>query len=504
MVFPAELFQPNHNEALPPIFNKSFLKDLAGTIEPPANVYRNPIKNQAVIERYGRQLLLLEQTIPESWQTADMILTGLLPDYLINLVNNSKNIPHGLQHINRVWQNFCVGCVNNLMVIGLGVKNQKDFMMAGADGVVCHDLLQVDGNTKSGHDHVGAVFASGLIKLAQLTGMTNIKDSQLPLVARMVYHHSYPEGIGSAGEMPDFSQIISDYQAKYKVHPEASFPALVWLKQKLVEHGVDLYGLDREFPEVSKITARILCQELGASDKRDSQAPASMANLRTMMIKPKRPFADFTQGLERHKELIDRGISGGDTSPEEFFDDVSRIGYELVRDLRTAGMSPFEISWLYSTIKRRSEYLPVFGEELVASKTDTVNRKYIEWMLMVEKEAKVEGRLAYGDSIVGILRKIQEGIPWLFIKNQLPEDSSTARITEIVCKEYQAVRQMWMKKSGLQQSLNGHNPAGFVDNINELLEYIAQRRNYLRAPRHPKVPYLPVFVATFGVIDSSV
>lgn len=388
--------------------------------------------------------------------------------------------------------------MNNLVVLGLAEDNQQDFCMAGGEAIISHDLLQVDGKTKNGHDHVGAIFSAGLMKLAQIEGMA-VRNEQLPLVARAVYHHSYPEGIGEQGDIPAFKQILVNFQTKYEVDPETQFPALVWLRDKLSENGFDLYDLDHDFPEVDKMTARTLCQELAAADKRDSQAPASMANLRTMLVNVKRPFADFNYGLERHKQLIDRGINSGNTSPEEFFDDISRIGYELVRDQRTRGMSPFEISWLYGTIKRRSEYLPVFGQELVTGRIDTVNKKYLEWMLMVEKEAKVEGRLALGDSIVEILRKTQEGKPWLFVKNQLPKDLSTTRITKIVCDDYQAVRRMWMRKSSLQQSLNGHNPAGFVENINELLAYIAMKRNYLRAPHHPKVPYLPVFVATFGM-----
>ncbi|MDZ7586798.1 MAG: hypothetical protein U0946_03510 [Patescibacteria group bacterium] len=92
ILLPIREIDPN----LQTIFGHSFLRELAEIARLDHDYFRNSRRYELELNRYGGQLLLLQETIPQSWQAADKILTGLLPDGLKDKVNRFSNVDHGL------------------------------------------------------------------------------------------------------------------------------------------------------------------------------------------------------------------------------------------------------------------------------------------------------------------------------------------------------------------------------------------------------------------------
>lgn len=491
------LTKQSDGKAYAAYYNKTYLRDFLPLITPPGNVIRHQHEHREELSRFGRQLELIQEHLPRAWYIGDFILSGLLPGYLQEKIYSPENLPHGIQHFNRVSENSKVASVYTPEIIDLPSGDSFDFCLSLEAGAIGHDLLQVDSGQKLGHAELGSVFVPGLMKLAQLCGVGEINDRQLPLVAEAIYHHSNPE---NGGRRPDTPTIIGTYQEKFGKHPEEIFPSLKWLAEELRNQGCDLYSLDLTLPREDKYLAKLVAGRLVAADKRDANAPPFMANLRTIMTAEERPFADFTQGIERHQRLIEAAIGGNEVKDSDFFDDVSRIYYELARDPRKGGMLSFEISWFYDALKRREEYTREdFAEGLLSGNLEFLTKKYYEWITVLEKEALAEGRLEESGTMVGLLDVLAQRTHWISIKPHLFSDERTKTLALAIAQEYQHAFKVLRQKSRLQQKIVSGNTDIFWKSFAVLHEYFISQRQYLRAPKHPPIPELPVYVATYGV-----
>ncbi|MDZ4229460.1 MAG: hypothetical protein U1C50_04390 [Patescibacteria group bacterium] len=468
--------------------DKTFLRDFEPLIRPDSDTFKNTRESQA-LGRYVRQLELVQTHLPRAWFIGNFLLTGLLPEELSDKINSPKNLPHALQHINRVAQDARVATVYTPEVVDRPETDKFDFCLSLEISVIGHDLLQIDNGKKLGHDHLGSIFVPGLMQLARLNGFGEINQRQMALVAEAVYHHSHPE---RKEPRPSIQEILDLYRQDFEIDPEAAYPSFKWLVNALQEHGCDLYSLDLTLVKKDQRLAELVTGRLVAADKRDSNAPPFMANLRTIMTKPNRPYADFSNGIKPHRYLIDAAIAGERVTEADFFDDLSRIFYELARDPIGVGMLAFETSWLTQALARREEYaVGAFADGLVSGNLDFLKAKYTEWINVLAKEAVVEDRVKQTGPTTNLFNVFGLKISHI--------DDLTRKLTKAIYAEYYHAFQVLQRKSFLQRQMMDEDLPVFAKNLEQLSRYLEKQRPDFRRPRHHQVPELPVFVATYGI-----
>lgn len=426
-------------------------------------------------ENYQERINLLTQALPTGWFVAGILLKNFLHLDLKNKIEDPQQVAHGLQHFHHLVQNFITSSIYTPEVVCLASNNQLDYAVAGFSTIVTHDLPQIDTGIKDGHDHAGAVWATGSMLLAQAVGV-NITDRQIALTRLAVYHHSQPERFNQMNlEIPSNREIMAE-------HPEFfRSDAAIWLKEQLTRKGISL--ADEEFPLEIKsdgYLARQLIYRFAATDKRDSNTPTFSANTRTVMTLPDRSYIDYTiNHLDFMNRIFDHGFS---PKPDDFHDDFSRLLFELTRDYRAVGMSAFEISWLAQSTLKRARYTYKFAEAMIEYDFSLVTTKYQTMIADIreelEREHKLTDPLAVSklDRLMVMISAEERAVLEIFRKKSILVQQSL-------------INQKWTKDQGLKY---------VADVIQQILR--RKEKELATVVQIPDIPYLPLYTIDFSVI----
>jgi len=469
-------------------------------------------------DRKKEQQEFIREIVPEAWHKVDIMVNTFLTDDLREKLHAPENIDHGIQHLNRVWQNFIVACVYTPEVMSLSKKDLRDFTIAGAIACLFHDHLQIDAEIKGGHGRVGAVFVAGAMELGRQHGL-ELTDKQISLATQSVYWHSYPEFAKRADmEIPLFAEILKDEAEGFR--KEGS--VLLWLERHLEKGWFNNYRLKELKSKKDRWLLELLIHRVAAADKRDSNAPPFLANIRTMMAKRKgvlRPFAAFDD-LE-YKDMIDRALTDKKYKPksDDFKDDLLRIVYEIIRDYREGlEMSAFEATWLDVSLKRRLEYVEEFAIDMAEGSTRVVDRKYLEMSQKIIEEAEREGKISNPKAVAGQLtahfEEIARGMSLSeeFLRRHLSLDQTDAGVIsslKMIMRQHQAAVKMFRSKSKMMRQDFGKKESPkfekrkqwLIEMVERVIEDTAKKKKIwgLSSSKLPSIPSLPIFVVDFGI-----
>lgn len=466
-------------------------------------------------DRKKEQQWFISEIVPEAWHTADIMMNTFHTDGLKEKLYAPENVDHGIQHLNRVWQNFIVACVYTPAVMSLPKKDLRDFTIAGAIACLFHDHLQIDAKTKGGHDHVGAVFVAGVMELGKQHGL-ELTDKQISLAAQAVYWHSIPEFAKRADmEIPLLAEILNDEGKNFLKQSSV----LLWLNRHLEKNLFSEYRLKKLKSRKDRRLLELLIHRVAAADKRDANVPPFLANIRTMMAKKERQFAVFDE--ERYIEFIDKVLTdkGYKPKPDDFKDDLLRIVYEIIRDYRGGlEMSAFEATWLDVSLKRRLEYVNEFVKDMAEGSTNVVDRKYLEMSQKIieeaEKEGKIIGSKAVAEELTAHFEDIAEGtrIDEEILKRYLSLDKAKAVVInslKMIMRQHQETVKVFKKKSEMMRQGFGKKGSPefeekkqrFLQMVERVTEYNARKKKIwgLSSSKLPPMPSLPIFVVDFGI-----
>lgn len=442
--------------------------------------YRRVVENTFVgklldnFERFddGREVFrqnqlkaFVNEIAPQSWYVAVSLIEWTDTEIKDRLYD-PENVDHGIQHLIRVWQNFVVGSINNPQVMELSIQDMTDFMIAGAAACMLHDHLEIYSGMKKGHDHLGAVLVGDMLgKLMEVEPGLGINQRQVKLAEHAAYFHSYPERANvSDGMAIEILAVIDKYSQNEGV--KLMIDKLQQLVGKITGGKIGVGSQD-------KFLADLLLGRVAAADKRDSMAPPFLANLRTVVTIPDRPFMLLGASEDRltvshYQHFIDKVVADGYVpTNEDFQDDLLRLVYELVRPTGTMGMSAFEKAWLEDSVQKRFDYLQQLGEAMLSGNFPKLVEKYKEYGKQLDKEAKLEG---HSDE------QVNEAMGSLNI--QL---FKTAAIVDAKSSHLRQNRHPDLSKSDV------------LTDFEQVINYAVKKRKSLTMTRHRKVPELPAF-----------